>query len=256
MRALVLTSVEKRHAYFAETILQSFNLVGIIKEKKGNYYSKDENKSPFIRAHFAALKKYSSSWFANSVWPSVPTLELEKGSINNPKIIRWAKEKRADCIFLFGTSILNETWLSSFPQKIINLHLGLSPYYRGSATLFWPIANQRLECVGTTIHLAEKYVDSGRILGQIKPKFEVGDNYYDINLKAIKYSIDAIPKYATKYFNGQLKIHSQDLSVGRVYRKADFNEKALKKALDFIGSGLSNQQIRNIELSDQCVCLS
>lgn len=255
MKALVLTSGEKRHAYFAQTIARSFDLVGIIKESKGVYYSREEEKSSVVKAHFAALKKYSSLWFECAKWPVVPTLELDKGAINTPEINQWAKETDADYVFLFGTSILDEAWLSLFPQRIINLHLGLSPYYRGSATLFWPIANNQIECVGTTIHLAEKRVDSGRILGQIKPELNAGDNYYDINFKAIKYSIDAIPDLAQKYAKGQLEPKIQDLSFGTIYRKADFNEEALLKALDVIGEGLSQQQINKIRVSDKCACL-
>ena len=72
-------------------------------------------------------------------------------------------------ILLFGTEILSEEWLKRFRNKIINIHLGLSPYYRGSATLFWPFYNNDIGHLGTTIHETVSKVDAGRIIKNIYP---------------------------------------------------------------------------------------
>lgn len=233
-----------------------FELLGVIKEYKGDYYSSEHCASAFMSAHFEALRNTEHAFFGEACWPSVPMLELSKERINDQDIVAWAVDLRPDVVFLFGTSILNEEWLGMFPQRIINLHLGMSPYYRGAATLFGPLANNEPECVGGTIHLAEQLVDAGRMLARIKPTLLPGDNYYTINYKTIKKIIDALPDVAMRYFRGEIEPMAQDLRQGKVYRKADFNEDALSRALSAIGDGLSAQQLHKIKVSKKCGCSS
>lgn len=256
MRAIVLTSDRQRHAYYSETVASHFDLLGVIKEYKGEYYTAEHDSSLLMKAHFEALRNAERAWFGEARWPQVPMLELGKGRINDADTVSWAVDLRPDLVFLFGTSILNKEWLGMFPQRIINLHLGLSPYYRGAATLFWPLANNEPECLGVTIHLAEQHVDAGRMLARIKPTLTVGDNYYTINYKAIKQAIDTLPDVATRYVRGEIEPMAQDLRLGKVYRKADFNEDALSRALSAIGGGITAQQLDNIRESKKCDCSS
>ena len=156
-------------------------------------------------------------------------------------------------VCLFGTSILNKRWIDFYKDRIINLHLGLSPFYKGSATLFWPFVNEELEYLGTTIHLAEEKVDSGKILKRISPVLQRGDNYYGITSKLVKNSIDIFPTIVTGFLSGLYKPIQQEPIVGRFYRKRDFNEEQLLKALAFVGDGLTVSQLRVVEDKLACV---
>jgi methionyl-tRNA formyltransferase len=237
-------------------VAKYFDLVGAIKECKGSYYDTKQETSMLIRSHFEALMNAEHTFFGKANWPLVPMLELNKGCINDDDTIAWAADLCPDLIFLFGTSILSEEWLTRFPRRIINLHLGLSPYYRGSATLFWPLANNEPECVGATIHLAEKHVDSGQILARVKPELSVNDNYYSINYKTIRQTIDTLPDVAMRYVRGEIEPIAQDLRLGKIYRKADFNEDSLSRALRGIGNGLTAQQLDSVRTSKKCDCSS
>ena len=256
MRALILTSNSLRHRYFAKVLSQSFDLVGMISERKKNYYLNEREKSEFVSHHFDRLAESEKIYFsAGQDLPEFDILQLAKRDINSDEALSWAEERRPDIIFLFGTGILRDVWLDKY-KTIINLHLGLSPFYRGSATLFWPFYNNEIACVGATIHLAVKDVDAGPILKRVKPDFEVGDDYYSINHKAIKKTIDAIPATVLDYLSGTLKVLEQDIDpAAHVYKKKDFTEAALRTALANIGEGLSNVQVRTIKESSLCNCL-
>jgi methionyl-tRNA formyltransferase len=254
MRAIVLTSDRLRHAYLAQVVASHFDLLAVIKERKGNYYATNRDTSPLIKEHFDALNDAELTWFGEARWPIVPELQLEKGQINSSDSLAWAISLKPDIVFLFGTSILNDDWLACFPQRVVNLHLGLSPYYRGSATLFWPLARNEPECVGATIHLAEHCVDAGRILARIKPMLAVGDDYYAINYKTIRQAIDALPGVVARYMHGEIEPVVQDLQAGNVYRKADFNENALVQALAALAGGLTRQQLDTMGASKKCNC--
>jgi hypothetical protein len=50
MRALLLTSNSLRHEYFLKMVDDNFNLVGIVSENKGKYYSEQEKSSALMAA--------------------------------------------------------------------------------------------------------------------------------------------------------------------------------------------------------------
>ena len=72
----------------------------------------------------------------------------------------------ADIIAVYGTSLLNNTILNN-NKKFVNIHLGLSPYYKGMACTLWPFYNKEPQYVGVTVHLLDNKIDNGPILHQI-----------------------------------------------------------------------------------------
>ena len=170
-----------------------------------------------------------------------------------PGLVTWAARQDFDVLCLFGTAILSRHWLEAFPGKIINLHLGLSPFYRGSATLFWPFVNRELEYLGTTIHLATSKVDAGEILARIYSDLRVGEAYYDITSRLIRDSIDRFPQVVIDYLEGRIRPTRQEDFEGKIYRKNDFTQVALEQALGYIGRGLSLAELEEIEIRRKCL---
>ena len=119
-----------------------------------------------------------------------------------------------DYVLLFGSSLIGDDILQAFPNKVINLHLGLSPYYRGSGTLFWPLVDGKPECVGSTIHLAVKKIDAGGILGQVRPEIDPKDGPHDLGNKTILASLAAIKRLVIGYDNGEIVPEMVEMSQG------------------------------------------
>ncbi len=238
MRALILTSNSPRHEYLCRSISNHFKLVGVISEKKGDYYGKQRDSSELIQTHFDNLLRYETNTFSSYSDSLFERIEVERSNINNHELVLWAENKDPDIVILFGTGILNDLWLSKFKDKIINIHLGYSPYYKGSATLFWPFVYNELDKIGVTIHLAVKEVDAGAILDTVTREIEDGENYYDITTKLIKKALDLVPHIALKYLNAEIEGKSQTGMTGRTFRKKDFNESVLRKALFNANVGL------------------
>lgn len=137
-------------------------------------------------------------------------------------------------------------------RKIVNLHLGLSPFYRGSATLFWPFVNRELEYLGTTIHLATAKVDAGEILARIDPDLRSRETYYDITSRLIRDSIDRFPSVVSSYLEGHILPACQEDIAGMLYRKSDFSEASLQEALCYVGEGLSEAEVRRVKALREC----
>ena len=71
------------------------------------------------------------------------------------------------------------------PSDKINIHLGLSPWYKGSATLYWPFYHLQPQFCGVTFHQITRQADAGEIIHQCVPVLEKGDKIHDVGVKCV-----------------------------------------------------------------------
>ena len=234
IKVVILTGSQTRHRYYANFLSERLDVVGVITEPHLEYFDEQRKESNVVKNHFSNMKKYEEQYLGEyGLYPNCRLLQVKPTEINNIETIEWVKNLNPDYILLYGTGILNNVWCDSFDTKIINLHLGLSPTYRGAATLFWTFYNDDLDNLGTTIHLASNDVDGGDILKTVGIDITNGDNYYDITNKLFIKSVKNIPGVLEAYHNSQLIPLKQDKSNQKYYyKKNDFNEKSLIKVLE------------------------
>jgi methionyl-tRNA formyltransferase len=77
---------------------------------------------------------------------------------------------------------------------MLNIHSGLSPYYRGTWSYGWPIVNREPEYIGVTVHHVSAGIDAGDIIYQTKPLLEKDDDLNAIFLKVIAEGIELMVK--------------------------------------------------------------
>ena len=112
----------------------------------------------------------------------------------NKKLVEKIIKLKPDFIVSYGCSLIRNKLIKKFNKKFINLHLGLSPYYKGSGTNFWPIANNEFQFLGATFMFIDDGVDSGPIIHQFRPLINVGDNIHTIGCKIIFQSVNELEK--------------------------------------------------------------
>src|SRR3989344_1720678 len=250
----VLTSNSWRHRYVANRLISAFNVLGAVSEvKRSLNKGKTEEENEVIKIHTQKREVKEKEFFGGETKFNLPTqkvLNVEYGGINSPEVFEWIKGLRPDYIALFGTGIVKAPLLSYYENKIINLHLGLSPYYRGSATLFWPLVEGEPECVGVTVHLATDKVDAGSIFVQCRPEIGEGDNSHDIGFKAIKAGADAFIRAIAGYAEGKITPQSQQLEGGKVFKLADFGAGPVLKLKENFAKGMIGEYLRNKEKRD------
>mgnify|MGYP001260327672 CR=1 FL=1 len=159
MNIVVLTSNHPRHKYFANQISKHFNLIGVVSEQKSfsplkNIKNSDEEN--IIINHFQRRELKEKKEFDTDFDNGFDILKINKNSINKSVVLDFLKSEEIDYVFVYGTGIIGELIIKEFPNKIINMHLGLSPYYRGAGTNFWPIVNAEPQYCGVTIHFLDK----------------------------------------------------------------------------------------------------
>jgi folate-dependent phosphoribosylglycinamide formyltransferase PurN len=131
----------------------------------------------------------------------------------------------ADLGIVYGTNILKESVFKIPRLGSINLHQGLTPYYRGGPSVFWELFNGEKQA-GMTVHFVETKVDSGGIILQDTVPLEY-DYSYGLDFerflnefragnvdRCARLMADAVQMIA----EGRANPRQQDLSIGRRYR--------------------------------------
>ncbi|UJH92538.1 hypothetical protein LZ575_08630 [Antarcticibacterium sp. 1MA-6-2] len=256
MKIVLLTSESLRHKYIAAQLAEELQLALVITEKKSAAIQdttklKKEDAS-FVSTHFKARNRSESYFFKDfQDFPKeVPQLKMPHESINSQIVKSVVDSLEPDYLVLFGTSIIKDPILKKYSGRIINLHLGLSPYYKGSATNIFPYNYNEPECVGATIHLATSNVDDGPVLHQLKPEIELGDDLHNIGNKTILQTGKILPK-VIKALSEKKIVAQKQTSVGRICRNKDVTPDLLRKIYSKFEDGMIREYLKEKESRDK-----
>jgi folate-dependent phosphoribosylglycinamide formyltransferase PurN len=229
MKAIMLTSTFRRHLFVANTVAEGCDLVGVWQEEKTfqpERYASDAADESVIQRHFAARDESEARYFASDralrLRPGTLQRQVAAGRCSEPAEVELMVAARPDVVLVFGTGILREPLLSVFGGRIINIHLGLSPYYRGAGTNFWPLVNREPEYVGATIHYLDAGIDTGPIIAHARPVVERGDGPHDLGNKTIVAAAQALLRAASAHISGVARAVPQSGGV-RLYLCWFFN---------------------------------
>jgi len=248
IKIVIFTSNQYRHLAFIDYLSKS-SKIKIIKtyiEKKNK--NKIKQKTLLEKKYFNERKKYEKKYFSKR--NQSVSKKYEIGFISTNKCLNEIKKIKPDLIVVYGSSIIKGKIIKEFKRKIINVHLGLSPYYRGSGTNIFPFINKELKYVGITFMYLDSGIDTGEIIHQIRPDIKATDNVHDIGNKLILKMF----KYYKKIILNlkKVKIKKKNFSKKtRFYKKKDFNEKSIKILNKNLKDGLiKNYLIKNKNSSE------
>ena len=98
-------------------------------------------------------------------------------SVNDEACMQIINNLQPHIIIVNGTRIISKKILESSKCIFINMHVGITPMYRGSHGGYWALYNNDAANFGTTIHLIDAGVDTGAILKQVFTKPDKEDNF-------------------------------------------------------------------------------
>ena len=230
-KVILITSNELRHRYIQTFVykLKKINTKLIIEEQnelKKNLREITRKQKEHFRLRNLSEKKF----FKGKINQKIKKIKISKLSIlkkNNTTFKKIIKIK-PDVILCFGCSILKKSFVNRFKGKLINIHLGLSPYYRGQGTNFWPFVNNELQFIGVTFHHIDYGIDTGPIIHQVRAKILKGDNIHTIGNRLIRDLTKPLKVILENLKT--LGVYNQIKSKERKYYKAkDFNDYAIEK---------------------------
>lgn len=202
----------------------------------------DLDRENFIR-HFTNRDLAEEKYFGSQPKPDFPLLEVRKSTLNEQESVEFVKQVNPDLVLIFGSGLVKEPLFSVLPEDKINLHLGLSPRYRGAATLFWPFYFMEPTYAGTTFHYIVSEPDAGEIIHQVVPALDPEDGIHDVACKAVIQSTkDAIKLLEIYQFKGAWKQHKQR-GTGKNFLSSDFKPEHLRVIYNVFNDDMVKQYI-------------
>ena len=236
MNVVLLTGDETRHNYFRKAFASDnrFRVLatyceGVEKSLEARTRA-NETASKLEYMHVQARTQAEKDFFEEAIqnYPDYSNpVKIRKGEINSDEITSRIIELNPDVIVCYGSSLIKSALLEYFKGRFLNVHLGLSPYYRGSGTNIWPLINKEPYMVGATFMYIDPGIDTGEIIHQIRADIFLGDSPHSIGNRLIRKMTAVYADIVANYY--KLTREEQPASdSGKLYKASDFDARACR----------------------------
>jgi hypothetical protein len=183
MKITVFTSNQPRHISLIESLGEIADVVYAVQEcttvfpgRVQDFYNESEVMTHYFdRVRDAEQQVFGTIRFGPD---NARHLSLKSGDLNQVDLECLAPALSSDFYVVFGASYIKGDLCDILvKQKAINIHMGVSPYYRGSSSNFWALYDGRAHFVGATIHYLSAGLDSGPILFHVLPEAQAVDPF-------------------------------------------------------------------------------
>ena len=238
MKVTVFTSNQPRHLNLVRKLAQIADEVFCIQECKTVFPGLVDDffkKSDIMREYFEKVINAERNIFGDITFSAqkVNTLSIKSGDLNNLDQNQLRNSLQSDVYIVFGASYI-QGWLIDFlvSNEAFNIHMGLSPYYRGSSCNFWALFDNNPDYVGATVHKLSKGLDSGPMLFHCLPILQEGDTPFDFTMRSVKIAHDALCSRLgdSTLFTMEAEVQDKAQEV-RYSRKREFNDEVAREFL-------------------------
>jgi methionyl-tRNA formyltransferase len=250
MRVAILTANNIRHRYFVNAIREEHDVVAVCYEDPGYVPARarrdeiDEHTRAVVDHHFAERTRQEQHYFGHNA-DLVPNgngrvvREVDRSTLNSADTVNLLKRQGVDVALVYGTDLIQPPLLGAYAGRLINMHLGLSPYYRGTATNFYPLLNDEPEYVGATIHVLDAGIDTGPILHHARPEIGADDMPHTVGCKAILVGIEKVKQALREAQAGALQpVPQWPVPNPKVYLRKHYHPRQVVKLYEMIEAGL------------------
>ena len=236
MKVTLFTSNNHRHNYLINLLSNFCDELWVVQECKTLFTGKNDEKyknknivEEYFNKVLDAQNKIFKNEFVNKNNKNIKTLRILHGELNKLSLSFLKDFLKSDIYVVFGSSYIKGDLVDFLvKQRAINIHAGVSPYYRGTDCNFWALYDDNPHLVGSTIHLLSKGLDSGPMLYHAMSNLKI--NPFEYTMSTIKSAFHSI---AEKIKDGSIltiKPIVQDKSKEvRYSKKSEFNEEIVRK---------------------------
>jgi hypothetical protein len=192
-------------------------------------------KSDTFQEYFSNVTRSEKSIFGDvSFLSNVKTLVIKGGDLNHlaPEVLRPALE--SDVFVVFGASYI-KGWLIDelVARNAINIHMGISPYYRGSSCNFWSVYDSNPHLMGATVHRLSKGLDSGKMMYHVAPVTTGCSTPFDFTMQSVRSAHDSLVQRISNGSIFEFEQIEQDRNLEvRYTRNKDFTDDIAREFLD------------------------
>ena len=235
MKITLFTSNKNRHNYFINLFSYFCDELFVVQECgtifpgiiPGHYPESETMKNYFEKVNDAQTKLFGNSYVNNSS-KNIKTLPMLSGDLNKCSLTFLSDFLKSDIYVVFGSNYIKGHLIDFLvEQKAINIHMGVSPYYRGTDCNFWALYDDNPHLVGATIHIISKGLDSGSMLYHAMSNIKT--NPFEYTMSTVKAAFHSIAERIKDKSIFEIEPIVQDKSKEvRYSKKIEFNEKVVK----------------------------
>lgn len=237
MKITVFTSNDTRHLSLISSLSKVSDKLFVIQEKKIKKNNININlNADLYENYFANVKLAQEKIFSREInlshQKNLKILSINFNSINSIKLNKISEYLESDLYIIFGTSYIKGDLVKFLiNNKAINIHAGISPYYRGTDCNFWALYDHNPHLVGSTIHLLSEGLDNGPILYHSMP--EIYSDHFEYTMSAVKSAFISLTKKIENKSLFKLEpVYQDKTKEKRFTMKKDFNNKIIKNYLE------------------------
>jgi len=236
MKITLFTSNKYRHNYLINLFSKISDELFVIQEcgtifpgiVPNHYPSSLTMKKYFTNVNESQNKLFGNSYI-NKYNKNIKLLPILFGDLNKCSLNFLSNFLNSDLYIVFGSSYIKGELVDFLVEnKAINIHIGVSPYYRGTDCNFWALYDNNPHLVGATIHLLSKGLDNGSIIYHAMSNLK--SNYFDYSMSTVKSAFHSIADKIKDNSIFRIEPIIQDESKEiRYSKKNEFNDKIVKK---------------------------
>ena len=194
----------------------------------GHYPTSTIIQEYFEKVNDAQFKLFRNS-YVNNLKKNIKILPMLSGDLNKCSLKFLSDFLKSDIYIVFGSSYIKGELVDFLvKQKAINIHMGVSPYYRGTDCNFWAVYDDNPHLVGATIHMLSKGLDSGPMLYHAMSNIKT--NPFEYTMSTVKAAFHSIAERIEDKSIFEIKpiIQNKENEI-RYSKKIEFNDEVVKK---------------------------
>ncbi len=250
MHIAFLTSNDIRHGYVVDAIRARCDVVAVVYQDTGYVPANtakleiDDETAAIVKLHFDERRRQEVAFFGDRAelvldGAGCAVRTVDPTTLNSEATLDFLRANDVEAVVVYGTGMIKSPLLEAFPGHMINMHLGLSPYYRGTATNFYPLVNDEPEYVGATIHLIDAGIDSGAIIHHARPEITADDMPHTVGCKAILAGLEKLIQAVHELEAGTLKSVPQwEVPDSKLYLRKHYHPSQVVQLYRLIDDGL------------------
>ena len=256
MKITLFTTNKNRHNYLVNLLSNNCDELFVIQECgtifpgiiPGHYSTSDTMKNYFDKVNDVQAKLFGNSYVNNSS-KNIKVLPILLGDLNKCSLSFLSDFLKSDIYIVFGSSYIKGELIDYLvKQKTINIHMGVSPYYRGTDCNFWALYDNNPHLVGATIHMLSKGLDSGPMLYHAMSNIK--SNPFEYTMSTVKSAFCSIAERIKNKSIFEIEPVVQDNSKEiRYSKKVEFNKEVVneyfKKNIDLNSKKFDNSLLKD-----------
>ena len=250
MNVLLLIGNARRHYHIAKQLKDAGMLAAMIVEERETFmpspdpYLKDDLKALF-KLHFNKRAAAEQKHFEDNVGmeTDLPHLKITREELNSEKTRRFIQSIDHDVAISYGVHLLTSETINSMAKVRWNIHGGLSPWYKGCITLFWPSYMMEPNLTGMTIHELTQDIDGGAIVHHSVPTMMRGDGIHDLACRSVKQAGYDLPSILGLLECGELTTPSIQKKHGKLWTSRDWSPAHLRMIYQYNNDDIIDQYL-------------